>query len=109
MKVGIGSTAIGWPSTVGTARLAAGGALLGVGGAPLLALLTAVPVVGGVPTLDVEPLSRVRKRAASPPATARSTSTPAKASHRCRRRPAEASRPPPGVGGDRYGGGAGGG
>src|SRR3954463_4674974 len=110
MKVGIGSTGSGSPSTVGTARLAAGGALLAAGGAPVLALsslLVAAPVVDGVPTLAGEPLSRVRKRAVSPPATARSTSTPARASHPCRRRPAEALPPPPGAGGDRYGGGGG--
>src|SRR4051794_24790891 len=115
MKLGIGSTWSGSPLTVGTARLTAGGALLGAGGALLLGLLLAppslldAPVVDVVPPLAVEPLSRVRKRVVSPAATARSTSTPARASHRWRRRPAEASRPPPGGGGERYGGAAGGG
>src|SRR3954452_258389 len=115
MKLGIGSTWSGSPLTVGTARLTAGGALLGAGGALLLGLLLAppslldAPVVDVVPPLAVEPLSRVRKRVVSPAATARSTSTQARASHRWRRRPAGAARPPPEGCGERYGGAAGGG
>src|SRR4051812_4698092 len=94
MYPGVAPAAMGPPSTVGTAMLSAGGATLGGAGfavapaPPAGALVDAAAPAAGAS-------SRGHSSAVSAPATARITSTPARTSQRCRRRPAPGSGRPP--------------
>src|SRR4051794_32522662 len=88
MYPGDAPTGTGSPSTVGTAMLAAGGALADVG------FVVALPALDDEVPDAAGSWSRGHSSAVSPPATARITSSAARSSQRCRRRSAAGSGPP---------------